>query len=137
MNAACPNVFFQLLFPFCAPSDSGVLDDHQMPFYSNVSVFINMYAMGKDAGSGYGHEFSLLLILVAHVGCRCCQFWGQYVVLGNLLATCRQMLGRHLATLHFGPRQCCVILVGCRHVGFTYVGTRTKSKIVLMYSVLR
>jgi hypothetical protein len=29
-----------------------------MPFYSNVSVFTNMYAMWKGAGSGYGHDFT-------------------------------------------------------------------------------
>jgi hypothetical protein len=27
-----PLFFYQLLFPFCAPSDSGVADDHRMPF---------------------------------------------------------------------------------------------------------
>jgi len=40
-----PLFFYQLLFPFCAPSDSGVADNHRMPNYSNVSVFTNMYAM--------------------------------------------------------------------------------------------
>ncbi len=64
-----------------------------------------------------------LPILVAHVRCRRCQFWGLYVVSGDMSATSRQMLARHLATLpHFGPRQCRVILVGCGHVGFTYIG---------------
>jgi hypothetical protein len=29
-----------------------------MPFYSNISVFTNMYAMWKGAGSGYGHDFT-------------------------------------------------------------------------------
>jgi hypothetical protein len=53
-----PMFFYQLLFPFCAPSDSGVPDDHRMPFYSNVAVFTNMYAMWRGAGSGYGHDFS-------------------------------------------------------------------------------
>jgi hypothetical protein len=53
-----PLFFYQLLFPFCAPSDSGVAEDHRMPFYSNVSVFTNMYAMWKGAGSGYGHDFT-------------------------------------------------------------------------------
>lgn len=53
-----PLFFYQLLFPFCAPADSGVADDHRMPFYSNVSVFTNMYAMWKGAGSGYGHDFT-------------------------------------------------------------------------------
>ena len=53
-----PLFFYQLLFPFCAPSDSGVAEDHRMPFYSNISVFTNMYAMWKGAGSGYGHDFT-------------------------------------------------------------------------------
>lgn len=53
-----PLFFYQLIFPFCAPSDSGVAEDHRMPFYSNVSVFTNMYAMWKGAGSGYGHDFT-------------------------------------------------------------------------------
>ena len=53
-----PLFFYQLLFPVCAPSDSGVAEDHRMPFYSNVSVFTNMYAMWKGAGSGYGHDFT-------------------------------------------------------------------------------
>ncbi len=53
-----PLFFYQLLFPFCAPSDSGVAGNHRMPFYSNVSVFTNMYAMWKGAGSGYGHDFT-------------------------------------------------------------------------------
>ena len=53
-----PMFFYQLLSPFCAPSDSGISDDHRMPFYSNVSVFTNMYAMRKGAGSGYRHDFS-------------------------------------------------------------------------------
>ncbi len=53
-----PLFFYQLLFPFCAPSDSGVAEEHHMPFYSNVSVFTNMYAMWKGAGSSYGHVFT-------------------------------------------------------------------------------
>ena len=57
-----PLFFYQLLFPFCAPSDSGVAEDHRMPFYSNVSVFTNMYAMWKGAGSGYGHDFTQVSI---------------------------------------------------------------------------
>jgi hypothetical protein len=53
-----PMFFYQLLFPFCAPSESDIADDHRMPYFSNVSVCTNMYAMWKGAGSGYGHEFS-------------------------------------------------------------------------------
>ena len=69
-----PLFFYQLLFPFCAPSDSGVPDDHRMPCYSNVSVFPNMYAMWKGAGSGYGHDFTPVLIpeLVHQAGVPLC-----------------------------------------------------------------
>jgi hypothetical protein len=64
-------------------------------------------------------------VLVAHVGCRCRQFWGLYVVSGDMLATSRDMSARHLATLpqFWAPTMS--------------VGTSTKSTIVLMYSVLR
>jgi hypothetical protein len=50
--------FFQLLFPFGAPSDLGLDDNHWMPYFSNISVCTNMYAMWKGAGSGYGHDFA-------------------------------------------------------------------------------
>jgi hypothetical protein len=51
-----------MLFPFCNPSESGVESDHRMPYFSNVSVFTNMYAMWKGAGSRYGHNFAPVLI---------------------------------------------------------------------------
>ncbi len=37
--------FYQMLFPFCNPSEPGVERDHRMPYFSNVSVFTNMYKM--------------------------------------------------------------------------------------------
>ncbi len=81
-------------------------------------------------------SLTTLYNLVAHVRCRCHQFWGQYVVLGDMSTTSRQILAQYLVTLpHFGPQQCHVVLVGCQHVGFTYVGTSTKSIIVLTYTV--
>jgi hypothetical protein len=46
--------------------------------------------------------------------------------------TCRQHVAKptsHVA--HFRPRQCRVVSVGSRHVGFTYIGTSTKSTISL------
>jgi len=43
-----PLFFYQMIFPFCNPSESGV---------ENVSVFTNMYAFWKGAGSGYGLNF--------------------------------------------------------------------------------
>ena len=69
-----PLFFYQLLFPFCAPSDSGVAKDHRMPFYSNISVFTNMYAMWKGAGSGYGYDYTPVSIpeLVHSAGVPLC-----------------------------------------------------------------
>jgi hypothetical protein len=52
-----PMFFYQLLFPFCNPTESGIADDHRMPYFSNTVGFTNMYAYWKGAGSGYGHEF--------------------------------------------------------------------------------
>ena len=66
------------------------------------------------------------------------------VGVGNFQPTmsCRPTCRRHVAwptsrVGHFRPRQCRVVSVGSRHVGFTYIGTSTKSTIVLTYSVLR
>jgi len=53
-----PMFFYQLLFPICAPQDSGIDDDHRMPYFSNTTVFTNMYAFSKGAGTGYGHDFT-------------------------------------------------------------------------------
>lgn len=53
-----PMFFYQMLFPLCDPLESGVRDDHRMPYFSNVTCCTNMYAYWKGAGSGYGHDFS-------------------------------------------------------------------------------
>lgn len=53
-----PMFFYQLLFPICAPQESGIEGDHRMPYFSNTTVFTNMYAFSKGAGTGYGHEFN-------------------------------------------------------------------------------
>ena len=52
-----PMFFYQMIFPFCDPSESGVTNDHRMPYFSNATVCTNMYACWKGAGSGYGQEF--------------------------------------------------------------------------------
>jgi hypothetical protein len=59
------------------------------------------------------------------------------VGVGNFGETmlCRLTYRRHAAkpTSHvanFRPRQCLVVSVGSRHVGFTYIGTSTKNTIV-------
>ena len=49
--------FYQLLFPFCNPTKSGIADDYRMPYYSNTVGFTNMYAYWKGASSGYSHQF--------------------------------------------------------------------------------
>jgi hypothetical protein len=54
--------FYQMLFPICNPSESGVESDHRMPYFFYVPVFTNMYTMWKGAGSGYGHHFAPVLI---------------------------------------------------------------------------
>ncbi len=54
--------FYQMLLPFCNSSESGVESDHRMPYFSNVSVFTNMYTMWKVARSRYGHNFAPVLI---------------------------------------------------------------------------
>lgn len=53
----CPLFFFQMLLPICNPLESGVVDDHRMPYFSNLPAFTNMYACHKGANSGYGHHF--------------------------------------------------------------------------------
>jgi hypothetical protein len=55
-------LFYQMLFLFCNPSESGVESYHRIPYFSNASVFTNMYAMWKGARSRYGHDFAPVLI---------------------------------------------------------------------------
>jgi hypothetical protein len=57
-----PMFFHRMLFPFCNLSESGVESDHRMPYFSNVSVFTNMYVMWKGAGSRYGHDLAPVVI---------------------------------------------------------------------------
>ena len=49
--------FYQMLFLFCNPTESGIKDDHRMPYYFKTTGFTNMYAYWKGASSEYGHEF--------------------------------------------------------------------------------
>ena len=37
------------------PSDSGVADDHRMPYFSNAAIWSNTYASSKGFGIGIGH----------------------------------------------------------------------------------
>jgi hypothetical protein len=52
-----PMFFFQLLFPLMSPAESGVEDDHRMPYFSNVTMLTNLYASSKASGIGIGHEW--------------------------------------------------------------------------------
>ncbi len=52
-----PMFFYQMLFPFCNPLESGIANDHRIPYFAHATVFTNMYAFAKGAGTGYGHEF--------------------------------------------------------------------------------
>lgn len=55
-----PAFFLQLLLPFCNPNESGLADDHRMPYFSHAAVCTNVYACMKAAGMGYGHAYSIV-----------------------------------------------------------------------------
>jgi hypothetical protein len=51
--------FHQLLLPIIDPVASGIKDDPRKPFYSKVSLFSNLYAIGElGLGNGVGHKFT-------------------------------------------------------------------------------
>ena len=53
-----PLFFFQLLFPICDPTKSGIADDGRMPFFTHARMCTNTYAFGeKGWGGAYGHDF--------------------------------------------------------------------------------
>ena len=52
-----PLFFYQLLFPFCVPSKSGIVDDDRMPYFSLATICTNVYAASQGGGSGVGHEW--------------------------------------------------------------------------------
>lgn len=52
-----PMFFFQMLFPLMSPSESGVENDHRMPYFSNVAMLTNLYASSMSTGIGIGHEW--------------------------------------------------------------------------------
>jgi hypothetical protein len=50
--------FYQLLFPIVDPVNSGIKDDPRKAFYSKVSLFTNLYAVGElNLGNGMGHKW--------------------------------------------------------------------------------
>jgi hypothetical protein len=52
-----PMFFFQMLFPLMSPGESGVENDHRMPYFSNVAMLTNLYASSMSTGIGIGHEW--------------------------------------------------------------------------------
>ena len=49
-----PLFFYQLLFSFCVPKKSGIIDDDRMPCFSLAAICTNVYAASQGAGSGLG-----------------------------------------------------------------------------------
>jgi len=52
-----PMFFFQMLFPLMLPCESGVENDHHMPYFTNVAMLTNLYASSMCTGIGIGHEW--------------------------------------------------------------------------------
>jgi|SaaInl74LU_5_DNA_1037368.scaffolds.fasta_scaffold05988_1 hypothetical protein len=50
-----PLFIYQMLFPLCEPSKSGINDDKRMPYYSQTALYTNTYAALSGGGVGYGH----------------------------------------------------------------------------------
>ena len=48
--------FYQLLFPMCDPSQSGIEMDPRKPYYTQVTKFSNLYKHQSGIGTTYGHE---------------------------------------------------------------------------------
>lgn len=63
--------FYQLLFPFCDTSKSGVSNDPRLSYYSKVEEYSNLYASQLGLGGSYGHDFKSVKIpeIVRHDGC--------------------------------------------------------------------
>ena len=49
--------FWQLLFPVCDPTKSGIDDDPRCPFYSEVEKWSQKYAASQGLFGAYGHNF--------------------------------------------------------------------------------
>ena len=59
----CDALFFhQLLLPMCNPRRSGIDGDPRLPFYSNVEIYSNLYALQIGLGGSYGHSFKMLTL---------------------------------------------------------------------------
>ena len=54
--------FWQLLFPMCDPSKSGIPNDPRLPFYSNVEKWSQKYTATMGIGGSYGHSCKPLMV---------------------------------------------------------------------------
>lgn len=52
-----PLFFYQLLFPLCEPSKSGIAGDKRMPYHTQTAAHTNTYAATVGGGVGYGHQW--------------------------------------------------------------------------------
>ncbi len=52
-----PLFFYQLLFPLCEPSKSGIAGDKRMPYHTQTAAYTNIYAATEGGGVGYGHDW--------------------------------------------------------------------------------
>lgn len=50
--------FFQLLWPICEPSRSGVEGDTRIPFFTLVEQYTNIYKFTTGQGGTYGHKWN-------------------------------------------------------------------------------
>jgi hypothetical protein len=50
--------FFQLLWPICEPSRSGVEGDTRIPFFTLVEQYTNIYNFMTGQGGTYGHKWN-------------------------------------------------------------------------------
>jgi hypothetical protein len=52
----------KLNLPFCNSKKAGILNDPRKPFYSEVEVFLQKYALDIGLGGAYGHAFKPLIL---------------------------------------------------------------------------
>jgi hypothetical protein len=63
MKTGDPLFFHQLLLPICDPKCSGIKDDPQKPFYSEVvERFLNIYAFSIGLGGSNQHTFKTITL---------------------------------------------------------------------------
>ena len=62
---------FQIFFPLCDTSLSGIREEKQLPYYSEVEKCSNLYAYQIGLGGYYGHVFKPVKLpeIFFHDGC--------------------------------------------------------------------